>query len=197
MISFRNEHGATLLVSLVILLILLLSGLSLTNMTLMSAKATANAHSREMALHAAEYALADAEADIENSRTTNSRSEIFSPLSNQGFLEGCGRGNSNLNQGLCFPSEPPGKPIWLTENIADPGANSPSVALGRFTGRSMPVGKGSLSSRLPRYIIELIKDTTVEQSAQPRYMYRITAIGFGTSDAAEAVVQSYYRKTSY
>lgn len=191
----RYQKGVTLIVSLLMLLIILLSGLSMANLAQMNERSARNEHDHALALLAAEYALADAESDIENSDALTSRSAIFSPRSSQGFLHGCGRGDGSLYQGLCLGEEGVVKPIWLTENIADTSANSPSVQLGRFTGRTIPVGKGSLPGQLPRYIIELVADTTPGQAADAQYIYRITAIGFGVSETAQAVVQSFYRKS--
>ena len=149
-----------------------------------------------IAILAAESALADAEADIENADTTVSRSALFSPKSNAGFIESCGRGETNSYQGLCFSDETTLKPLWTTVDIADTGANSVSVKFGRFTGRSIPVGQGSLACQLPRYMIELIQENFPGQAADATYMYRITAIGFGTKRTTQAVVQSLYRKST-
>lgn len=190
------ETGASLILSLVMLLIILLIGISLANVALMGEKSSRNEHDRALALFSAESALIDAELDIENSTADTSRSSIFSSQSNAGFIEGCGKGDSNIYQGLCFSKSALQNPSWRTVDIADLGTDSASVQFGRFTGRTMPVGQGLLPSQLPRYIIELILDNTPGQSANATtYMYRITAIGFGSSNSTQAVVQSFYRKS--
>lgn len=60
----------------------------------------------------------------------------------------------------------------------------------------MQTGQGVLPFRRPRYIIELLPDTAAgeEAGATPRYVYRVTAIGFGASRATEVVLQTFYRK---
>jgi len=189
------DKGATLIFSLLILIVILLLGTSLANIALIGEKSSRNEHDRLVAMLAAESALADAETDIENAATNVSRSAMFSPKSNAGFIEGCGKGDANIYQGLCFSNETTPMPLWNTVNIADTGANSISVKFGRFTGRTMPVGQGALPCQLPRYIIELMPDYLPGQAADAPYLYRITAIGFGMSRTTQAVVQSVYRKS--
>ncbi|HBF50447.1 MAG TPA: hypothetical protein DDX04_08855, partial [Massilia sp.] len=45
-------------------------------------------------------------------------------------------------------------------------------------------------SQAPRYIVELLASA----GADP--LYRITAIGFGASEATRVVLQSYYRRAT-
>ena len=161
----------------------------------MGERAARNERDRVIALHAAEFALSDAELDIENSSAPESRSAIFSPRSTEGFSGSCGQGEGNIYQGLCsninnYPIVP-----WLTTDIANSSTNSSSVRFGRFTGQTMPHNGGPLPAQLPRYIIELMMDNTPGQSADAHYMYRVTAIGFGSGIGTQVVVQSIYRKS--
>lgn len=193
-----NQQGATLIVSLVMLLIVLMLSTSFAGIALMGEKAARNERDKQIAMHAAEAALADAEKDIENSNAATSRSVIFSPYSTEGFAAGCGRGDENKYQGLCTSDESEQKDAWRTVDLANTDAGSASVQFGRFTGRVMPSGAGPFPGQLPRYIIELILDNTPEQpgsSTRAVYMYRITAIGFGTDSSTQIVLQSFYRKT--
>lgn len=70
---------------------------------------------------------------------------------------------------------------------------------GTFTGRQYPTGSGLTPARKPRYLIELLPDSSNGRSASndaaKRYLYRITAIGFGPNDTTRAMVQSIYRKS--
>ena len=191
----RHQHGASLVVTLVMLLIVLLLGASSSNVALMGEKAARNERDRVVALQAAESALSDAELDIENSASPASRSAIFSPVSTEGFTDGCGNGDGNIYQGLCSNLGNAQKSPWLTTTIANAGANSVSVQYGRFTGQTLPHNGGPFPIQLPRYLIELMLDNTAGQSADAHYLYRITAIGFGSSLETQAVVQSYYRKS--
>jgi len=201
--TMQSQDGATLIVTLVMLLVVLMLSTSFAGMALMGEKAARNERDKQVAMHAAEAALADAEHDIENSTAATSRSVIFSPFSTEGFTDGCGRGDDNRYQGLCsnqhnndHSHQKDGrKDAWLTVDFSDTNAGSSSVPLGRFTGRTMPVGVGPFPSRLPRYIIELMRDSTAGQATSAAYMYRITAIGFGSDSATQIVLQSFYRKT--
>ncbi len=188
------QRGATLIVSLVMLLIVLIIGSSLAGMAQMGQKAARNERDRQIALHAAESALTDAEADIEGSTSVNSRSRIFSRYSSLGFSEECAKGDSHPYQGLCTHQKGH-RSAWRMANIVSAGSNSPSVQFGRFTGKTLPSGNGPFPAQLPRYIIELIPDTTAGDAAGPVFLYRITAIGFGSSSATHIVLQSFYRKT--
>src|SRR5690349_9465560 len=151
--SLIHQKGATLIVCLVMLLIVMLLGTSLAGTALMDEKAARNERDKQIAMHAAEAALADAEKDIENGNSPASRSAIFSPRSAEGFSEGCTSGDRNIYQGLCTHQGQDG--AWMTADIANTGSNSPSVQFGRFTGQTMPTGNGPFPNELPRYIIEL------------------------------------------
>ena len=185
-----------MLITLVMLVIILMVGLSMNTIALSDEKVARNERDRIVALQAAEAALADAEMDIENSPSPLTRSFLFSPHSGLGFTSNCARGDNNIFQGLCLISDDPRTSAWRTADIANQSANSASVKLGRFTGQAMAFGTGPLPGHLPRYVIELMPDYRPGQSADPMYMYRITAIGFGSDPSSQAVVQSFYRKMS-
>ncbi|MET3109346.1 type IV pilus assembly protein PilX [Oxalobacteraceae bacterium GrIS 1.18] len=189
-----HENGSSIILTLVLLLAILLVGTSMANIAIVDTKSVHNQHDRLIALEAAESALIDAELDIENSHVNNSRSQLFSRHSAKGFTNGCGKGEANIYQGLCLNNDAATEPIWLSSNIANGNTNSPSVQFGRFTGQTMPSGTGPLPNQLPRYIIELMPDNAPGNSADTTYIYRITAIGFGSNSNTQVVVQSFYRK---
>ncbi len=195
-IPFRYESGTTLVFALIMLVVLLLLGVSLAGISIMGEKSVRNENDQQLALYAAESAIIDAELDIEGSQSTTSRSAIFSPDSPEGFIEGCGRGGGNIYQGLCLNILNSPKPIWLLCDLTVSGASAASVEFGRFTGKKMPVAKGPLPGQKPRYVIELIADHESGQVDRSKYLYRITAIGFGSTKSTQAVVQSVYRKSA-
>jgi type IV pilus assembly protein PilX len=193
----NQQRGATLIVSLVMLSVVLLLATSLASNALMGERAARNERDRQVAMHAAEAALLDAETDIENSTAITSRSALFSPNSAQGFSEGCGRGDENKYQGLCLNSASEKKAAWLTVDLADASSHSASVPYGRFTGKTLPhssSGAAQFPSQLPRYIIELMLDSAAGRATRPSRLYRITAIGFGSDSSNQVVMQSFYRK---
>jgi type IV pilus assembly protein PilX len=56
----------------------------------------------------------------------------------------------------------------------------------------MVTGKGSFPAKLPRYIIEAVQDLEAGRKAdeQTKYIFRITAIGFGANSDTQVVLQS-------
>lgn len=181
----RRQHGASLVVSLLMLVAVAMLGLSAAQIALQEEKASRNEGERQVAMQAAEAALADAEVDIENS----ARSYLFAPDRGEGFTADCDGRQSDLYLGLCRQSAPENPPVWQSIDLAGEQAMPRSVPYGRFTGRILQTGAGPLPARLPRYIIELVPG---KSGASPSY--RITAIGFGTRTSTQVVRQSLYRK---
>lgn len=197
----HKERGASLVVSLVMLVAVLLLSISAAQIALQGEKAARNDRDRQIAFQAAEAALLDAELDIENSPdATKSRSQLFSRSSALGFPgDGepvCGTGAANINLGLCRHALEGALPVWQTIDLLDDdSATMQSVPYGVFTGQTLQTGKGALPGRLPRYAIELMKfNRQGENADQATYFYRITAIGFGAREATQVVLQSIYRK---
>jgi len=197
----RYQYGATLLVTLLMLVVVLLLGIAAAQIALQGEKSSRNDRDRQIAFQAAEAALLDAEMDIEQSPDAGrSRSHIFSSSSALGFPGDtdaiCGSGEQNIYLGLCRAMPEGAMPVWHLVNFLDNTSNtSHSVPYGRFTGQSFQVGAGSLPERVPRYIIELMMQRKAGGSAdQVAYFYRITAIGFGTRETTQIVLQTFYRK---
>jgi len=211
MVAFRKrlpqpllkQQGASLIVSLLMLVAVLLLGTSAAQIALQGEKASRNERDRQIAFQAAEAALMDAELDIENSPSAlQSRSAQFSKNSTFGFpAEGedsCGAGIENRNLGLCKAAWEGSVPVWQTVDfLDDDSVTTHSVPYGKFTGQVFQTGKGSLSSKSPRYVIELMSYNKPGESAEKdhkSYFYRVTAIGFGTRDLTQVVLQTFYRK---
>ncbi|MFZ6774461.1 pilus assembly PilX family protein [Undibacterium sp. SXout7W] len=192
----NKESGASLVVSLLMLIVVLILSISLATMSLQNEKASRSDRDRQIALSAAEAALKDAETDIDPQIVpAGSRNTYFDPTSNIYFEEGCAGGTGNPYQGMCLPTVV-GIPVWQSVDLADTSSASKSVAFGRFTGQTMITGKSSFPAQLPRYIIEVIPDIEPgkEATEQTKYLFRITAIGFGANVQTQVVLQSYYRK---
>lgn len=86
---------------MVMLVVILMLSASLAGMAQINEKAARNERDQQIAMHAAESALADAELDIENADGLTARGAIFSAHSAEGFSENCGSGAENRYQGLC------------------------------------------------------------------------------------------------
>lgn len=186
-----RERGAALVMVLCIMLALMIIGVSAARSALNAEKASRAERDRHIAFQAAEAALGDAERDIEGGADPDSaRAKLFAAGSAVGFMPGCGR---ELSAGLCARTAAPAVPAWQSAQLAEDG-----VEYGRFTGASMPSGKGTLPAKPPRYIIELIPFARAGDDAGSRTgnFYRITALGFGSRETTQVVLQSFYLKAA-
>jgi type IV pilus assembly protein PilX len=190
-----NQRGASLIMIMLILTIISILGIAGIKISMMSERGARNDRDQQMAWEAAEAALLDAEQDISSASST--RSSIFTPVTNeQAFVEGCGK--SGNSRGLCAMAIT-GRPVWLTANFdfSDSSSGAPSTAYGTFTGRTFAAGSTGIQPfQSPRYVIEAIRDPAHRDSGDlsPRYVYRVTAIGFGPRKDIQAVMQMIYRK---
>ena len=191
------QRGAALLVTLCVVLVLMLMGVSAVRTALNAEKSARGERDRQIALQSAEAALEDAEHDIEGgANPASARAALFAPGSAEGFVDGCGAGADNPALGLCLRRQEPAVPVWQSVALAGgPGALR-TVEYGRFTGATMPFGVGTLPARLPRYVIELIPHARAGHDAGARAanFYRITVIGFGASETTQVVLQAFYLK---
>lgn len=192
-----GEDGVVLVVALCVLLAVMLLGVSAAQLALQGEKAARGERDRLTALQAAEEALMDAKNDIEGGAGALGRSAMFAPGSASGFVAGCGTGADGDGHGLCLRAPEGEAPLWQSVDFNDDGAaTARSVPYGEFTGARMPTGEGFLPFRRPRYIIELLPDAQAGQAGgqPPRYVYRVTAVGFGARAGSEVRLQSLYRK---
>jgi len=196
-IQVKRQQGA-MIIAMIMLMAVLMLGLAAAQSAVQGWQTTRNDADRQIAFQAAEAVLRDAEIDIEKSPDpAKSRSHIFSRRSVLGFPApeepACNRGDAGIYRGLCrYVAE---VPVWQNVNFSENDPITESVAFGTFTGRRFQVGKGSLPSRLPRYIIELIPDSRPgEETDKPSYLFRVTAVGFGARESTQVALQSVYRK---
>lgn len=202
--------GFSLIVVLLMLLVVTVLALGAAQTSLVSERGARNDRDTEVAFQAAEAALLDAESDVlgpnDNARQ---RLCLFSSRDIAAFAAGCGAGGDR--QGLCAPVEPGSEPAWMSADFsADAGM---SVAYGAFTGQTYLGGSGSgsgsggaatgpragaLPARVPRYIVEAVRshggwqaDQLQSASAEgARYLFRVTAIGYGAREETQVVLQT-------
>lgn len=110
------------------------------------------------------------------------------------FVEDCG--SSGTSKGLCLPKYA-GKPVWLAVDFTS--SSSASAEFGDFTGRDFAAGSAGISPRKkPRYVIEAIADkaegSNAALGASQKYVYRVTAMGFGPREDIQTVSQMLFRK---
>lgn len=188
--SSSRERGAALVTALFLMLAVLMIGVAAARSAVNGAKAARHERDRQVALLAAEAALADAERDIEGGADPGSeRAALLAGGSQAAFADGCA--GSGARFGLCARTAPPAAPAWQAADLADPAI---AVGYGSFTGAALPTGAGLLPARPPRYVIELLAVPGATPSAGS--FYRITALGFGSGEATRVVLQSTYRKAS-
>lgn len=194
------QAGMSLITVLLILVVVSLLGVAGIRISMMGERSTRNDRDLQLAWQSAEAALIDAELDISGGPDGSSagRGGIFQRgrTNVSKFLPGCGDSSDTQNRGLCY-SLPGSAPDWLTVNLASASRNPKSVGFGTFTGRSFPSGQiGIQPSAPPRYVIELVEDPEGARTTAPKdrkYVYRVTAMGFGPSSSTQSVLQMVYR----
>ena len=193
----KTQRGASLIIVLIVLTIVSLLGVAGIQVSMMSERGARNDRDMQLAWQSAEEALIDAEFDLFGTTgITSTRVATFNPLANQpnviAFTPGCGVGSS---AGLCELVDS-GKQAWLTVPFTTTGSSAQTAAYGQFTGRTFAAGTlGIQPAAPPRYVIELIPDPGHRDlnASVPKYVYRVTAMGFGPRADIQAVVQMIYR----
>jgi type IV pilus assembly protein PilX len=204
------QQGFSLIVVMILLVVVTVLGIAGARIALLGERSTRYDRDYQIAWEAAEAALIDAEYDIGGqtfvNNSPNQRTAVFDGNSIHAFVVGCGTG-TGTNQGLCVPSTT-AVPVWqatgfdfVTEN-----SSSPFVKFGDKTGRQYQSGSGIQPAHLPHYIIEYANNQAVGGNAAggqavggssttgPKYIYRITAIGFGPNEQTQVMMQSSFYK---
>lgn len=190
------QRGASLIMVMIVLTIVSLLGTAAIQISMMSERGARNDRDMQLAWQAAEAALMDAENDLFGPGAS-SRRAVFTPNTNSSmFVDGCGTSGSSI--GLCRLVAA-GKPSWLTADFTNTTSSAPAAAYGSFTGRSFAAGgAGAQPAKVPRYIIEAIKDPGDTNALmctgdECKYVFRVTSMGFGPRDDIQAVLQMTYR----
>jgi type IV pilus assembly protein PilX len=201
----RPQSGASLIMVMLILIVVSALGIGAVQISMMSERGARNDRDMQVAWQASEAALMDAEFDIRGPLPSVRRSAFGSngapPDRTLLPLTGCG--TSGWSTGLCALVDEGQaalnvKQSWLTVDFEIYSNSAPTAAFGSFTGQQQyPSGVGVRPARAPRYVIEPIRDywDARDKSAQAdaRYMYRVTAMGFGPRDDIQAVSQMLVR----
>jgi type IV pilus assembly protein PilX len=192
------QRGVTLIIVMLILVVVTILGIGGARIALLGERSTRFDRDYLIASQAAESALMDAQTDINNSTSANSRSAMFTPNDTGLFIDGCGAGPASptSSQGLCNPTALGTKPAWAVVDFTDTSNTAVTVPYGAFTGAVFSSGLGGIRPELPpRYIIEVVPDNSpgLDASQNPK-LYRITAIGFGPRKEVQVVLQTAYRK---
>lgn len=195
----RHEHGISLIVVLLILAMVSMLGVASIQISKTATQSARNERDTQIAWQAAEAALLDAELDIlgKPDSSTQKRGSIFSNRNTDTtkFIENCGQ--TGESKGLCTFNKN-NTPAWLAINFLETDASKIKyIEFGEFTERDFAAGTAGIQpAHKPRYIIELIEDPNFEKTkAQQyrKYVFRVTAIGFGPNHNTQVVLQTIYR----
>jgi len=183
----RQESGAVLFVSLILLLVLTLIGVTAMKTTTLQEKMASSHRQRSVAMQAAEAAIRQAEIWLRNNvkgiadlKKFDGTDELYAAITSSG----CAPANAEIGWDYRNPAK------WS-------GANSDKVPV------SVP---GIDSAYQPRYLIEYVgrggrnaaplnptDNTTVcGTDATAPYMFRITALGLGINGETPALLQSHF-----
>lgn len=173
--KFRQQRGVALFISLVVLLIITIIGVSAVQTTSLEERMAANARDHDIAFQAAESALTSGEGVV----------ELLLPADVPGF-----GGNTN---GRYLPSAVGTQPRW--ETVDWPGDATIPLADDTIPG----------VSDQPKYIIEYLTQLAPDEdelnlsniggtSGAPTDIFRITARGAGGSTRAQVLLQITYGK---
>lgn len=185
----RLQRGASLMMVMIILVVVSLLGVAGIQIASMAERGARNDRDEQVAWQSAEVALVDAEFDLYGP-VPSTRRALFGATPNLAqFRNGCGNAADAI--GLCSMVAT-GKPAWMTVDFTSANA----AAFGQFTGRAFAAGGAGVNpAAKPRYVIEPIRDPGDRDlgSTSPKYIYRVTAMGFGPRADIQAVLQMLYR----
>jgi type IV pilus assembly protein PilX len=195
-----RQQGIALLISMMLLILVMLLGVSAAQLCLQGEKAARGERDRDVAFLAAEDALADAELDIQGGpegKGSPARAAAFEPDA-AAFASDCA-GAASAAAGLRARAAAGEPPVWQSVDLSgneDGGACT--ATHGAYTAATMPNGEGFLPFKKPRYLIERMEchqsGDDASARAASRYCYRVTVIGFGAKPGTEVVLQSVFSK---
>ncbi|WP_183025621.1 pilus assembly protein [Variovorax sp. UMC13] len=192
----RLPHGFSLIVVLLLLGVVSLLGVAAARLTLVQEAMVRSDRDTEIALQAAEAALADAERDVLGPNTdAAARLCLFQPQDVAAFAAGCGSGRA---LGLCAAAAPGETPAWIAADLSP--ASAVAVPYGHFTGQTYAAGddRGAVPAHLPRYIVEAVRHNG---GWEPRrlqgadagslgHVFRVTAVGHGVDPRTQVMLQT-------
>lgn len=175
----HRQHGISLVIVLIFLVILSLLGVSAMQSSTLSARIARNEIDRNLAFQAAEAALRDGELDVRNQRFDRTMCNPLNPVGCRLVLtSGRKLFDSACTAGRCDFS--PGVSPW--EDAAVWGNAGVSVEYGTYSGAAdLP-----LVSKQPRYLLEGIPPDNL---AKGDPSYRITSVGYGARGSSQVMLQ--------
>ncbi len=214
-----SQRGFSLIVALMMLIVVIILGISASQMAVNEERGARNDRDRQLAFQAAEAALQDGEAEIlsptspacalpgQYGRGRQGSQICFNHASGVFFAANCASSPATA-VGLCAYSDT--APAYLSSNVnflgdaSGSGGNGNTVKYGTFTLKTYPSQQQAanaghpVSIYPPRYIIEYVPQnvapaqscTTSGGSTGCGVMFRVTAMGFGANANSQVVLQS-------
>jgi len=163
----QKQSGVVLIISLIILLLLTIIGVTAMQVTGLEEKMAGNHKDKNVAFQATEAALRDSEQDIKSSRVSGLTSM-----------------DASCTNGLCYNA---GMPILHIEDQAALVANA--TGYGNYTAAQNLIGIPT--SQQPRYLIVGMK-LWPAGAASWKYMYKVTALAQGGQSTTQSILQEVY-----
>lgn len=194
---YKKQRGSTLLISLILLLIFTLLGLSTIGNVSLNEKMTSNYLDADLSFHAAEAALSEGEAFAETISVTLMDSDFTSCSGDTCFTANC-------NDGKCFSGTYSAGNLCLIDEPATPVAYQDAVWATNGRARESQVSFPSLSVS-PKYVVEFMcyveADSTAGATIGPgntygldwAYLFRITSYAVGANGTSKVKLQSTYK----
>ena len=164
----KKQKGAVLAISLIILLLMTLIGVSAMQSTTLQEKMAGNLRDANLAFQAAEAGLRDAE------------NYLFKVATLPSFTASCGNG-------FCLPASASGTPQWKMKNASNVSYWNDSTKL-RSYGTDTGAADLPDVSKQPQNLIEEIVVPNLDPSIEPTTRYRITSQGYGVASTTESSI---------
>ena len=201
-----SQRGVALIITLVLLTGVALLALAANRSAVLENKASTGGRDYQIALAAAESAL----SDLRSWMALDTNGKIFASLVESAAA--VQKGGCSLNDtvtrgttisvdrvdglfdlGACtFP-----KAFWQEKTLAQLKALMVAVGNNPMSVNSYPVksaGYPTGSAEAPRYMIDIIPDTSPgEDATKTKFLYRVTALGFGPTDNSVVLLQETMR----
>lgn len=199
--SLRSrQRGASLVITLLMIVVVASLSAAAARLALSGERSSRADRDRELAMQAAETALADGERDVLG-LAGSTRGADFCKAGTVGFPEaGCSL--TTADKGKCATAAAGLPPSWLAVDWDTAG-----VPVGTYTGGAFYPTQGAtkswLPSTTPRYVIERVSDRLqdtvdgfADKGEKRNLLYLVTSVGYATRSDVKVVLQATIRKAS-
>ena len=196
-INHPRQNGSVLIIGLVMLLLITFIGISAISTSKLEMKMANNDRSRQLAMQAAEAALREGEQVAASTNAASLASDTCSGgycTTRGGYVAGSvARINTSRSADWCDAADGYIPERWQS------GCGGTSLEVWTTAGRSFEYSGTAIPDvvQAPRYIIEYIQDVDCYDAPVDSFgcqLFRITALGYGSSTNNPIMLQSVFRK---